>query len=176
MKSIDKGKGCIAIEGDREKDGAKEERKENCSTKSRLLTVREPPLQSAPSLAEIETSTAICCVPLPMGPSPVYSHGLDYRFSTPPFPPLAPLDVLPFTTTSFPPLSSSPSCCLSCISIYPSPRPLSQGFSNRIALRVITFLLLADIPSVNITASVQDDAVHGRLWQTIVLLPLLWSS
>ena len=41
MKSTDDGKGCIAIEGDREKDGANEERERE--TKSRLLTVREPP-------------------------------------------------------------------------------------------------------------------------------------
>ena len=74
-----------------------------------------------------------------------FSHGLpglDYRFSTPPFPLLAPLDVLPFTTTSFPPLSSSPSCCLPCISTYQSPRPLSQGLLSRMALHTITFLLL----------------------------------
>ena len=35
---------------------------------------------------------------------------------------------------------------------------------------------LGDIPSVNITASIHGDAVHGHLWQTIVLFPLLWSS
>ena len=50
-------------------------------------------------------------VPLFIGPSLMYSHGLDYRFNIPPFPLSAPLDVLPFTTTSFSPLSSSPSCC-----------------------------------------------------------------
>ena len=135
----------------------------------------QEPASYGPRISEIETSTAISWVPLFIALL-VYSPGLDYCISTSPFPPLVPLDVLPFTTTSFSPLSSSPSCCLSCISIYPSPRPLSQGFSDRIPLRVITFLLLADIPSVNITASIHGDAVHGCLWQAIVLLPLLWPS
>ena len=65
-----------------------------------------------------------------------YSPVLDYRFSTPPFPLLAPLDVLPFTTTSFPPLCSSPRCCLSCISTYRSQRLFFQGFSSRTALHI----------------------------------------
>ena len=33
-----------------------------------------------------------------------------------------------------------------------------------------------DIPSVNVTASVQNDAVHGRWRQTVIPSPLLWYS
>ena len=99
------------VEGDREKDGVKEERnvdQEPASYGPRISSTDCPLF-----LAEIETSTrtAISWVPLFIGPSLVYSPGLDYRFNIPPFPLSAPLDVLPFTTTSFPPLPSSPSCC-----------------------------------------------------------------
>ena len=101
-----------------------------------------------------------------------FSHGLpglDYRFSTPPFPPLVPLDVLPFTTTSFPPLCSSPSCCL------PVYLPIDpQGPSPKASCPAWLCIpsrssCSGGIPNVNITASVQDDAAHGRLWQTIVV-------
>ena len=108
MKSIDKGKGCIVVEGDREKNGAKEER-ETFDQEPASYGPRIPSTVLSPADS---TSTAIPWVLLFMGLSLVYSPGLEYRFSMSPFPPLVPLNVLPFTTTSFSPLSSSPSCCL----------------------------------------------------------------
>ena len=145
MKSTDKGKGCIAIEGDREKDGVKEESERNVRPRAGFLR-SENPLHRLSSLflAEIETSTAISCIPLFIGPSLMYSHGLDYRFNIPPFPLSAPLDVLPFTTTSFPPMCSNPSsgCCLSAY-LPIDPKGSSSKASRPARLCMSTYLTLA---------------------------------
>ena len=98
------------VEGDREKDGVKER-----NVRPRAGFLRSENLLHRLSFLSgslAETSTAFSCIPVFIGPSLVYSPGLDYCISTSPFPPLVPLDILPFTTTSFPPLCTNTSCCL----------------------------------------------------------------
>ena len=97
------------------------------------------------------------------GSSLVYSPGLGDCISMSPFPLLAPLDILPFTATSLPPLCSNTVCCLPA-SLPIDPKGPSLKASHRAMLCIPSrFSCSGDIPSVNITASVQEDAVHGCL-------------
>ena len=93
----------------------------------------------------------------------VYSPGLGYYVSMSPFPLLAPLNILPFTTTSFPPLCSSTVCWIPA-SLSIDPKGPSLKASHRAWLCVLSLSSCSgDIPSVNVTVSVQEDAVHGCL-------------
>ena len=121
------------------------------------LTARELSLSLALRLAWLATQYSLLSAPHSSSP------GLGDCISMSPFPLLAPLDILPLTTPSFPPVCSNTVCCLPA-SLPIDPKGPSPKASHHTWLCVVSpSYYSGDIPSVDIIASVQDDAVHGCL-------------
>ena len=127
----------------------------------------EPEPSGPGTLSFSRSLAAPCLVHYPVlsskGSLLVYSPSLGDCISMSPFPLLAPLDILPFTTASFPPLCSNTVCCLPA-SLPIDPKGPSPKASHHTWLCVVSLSSCSgDIPSVKIATSVQDDAVHGCL-------------